>query len=205
MEREGLGQDHLPIAQSRAAIITPVHPLVSCVAPCRQSISIMPTSTNAAFHSIPILDYSLSQGPGPQKTLFLSQLRHAIINVGFLYLKNHSIPASLIDEVKAFTPRFFDLPQEKKDRIRMANSQHFLGYSWLAAEITKGEVDQREQIDIATEFECRYKEGDPIFTKLWGRSQVCYRISSETPSLIFSSLTSVAGGIRSSWFQNSCH
>ncbi|KZS92249.1 Clavaminate synthase-like protein [Sistotremastrum niveocremeum HHB9708] len=125
--------------------------------------------TSSTFQSIPILDYSLSQGP--QKPLFLNQLRHAIINVGFLYLKNHSVPASLVEEVKAYTPKFFELPQATKDKLRMANSQHFLGYSRLAAEITKGEVDQREQIDIGTEFECRYKEGDLIFTKLWGRSQ----------------------------------
>ncbi|KZS92275.1 Clavaminate synthase-like protein [Sistotremastrum niveocremeum HHB9708] len=125
--------------------------------------------SNIPFESVPILDYSLSQGP--QKPLFLSQLRQAIINVGFLYLSHHTVPASLVEEVKAYTPRFFDLPQTKKDELRMANSPHFLGYSRLAAEITKGEVDQREQIDIATEFECKYKEGDPIYTRLWGQSQ----------------------------------
>ncbi|KZT42521.1 iron/ascorbate oxidoreductase [Sistotremastrum suecicum HHB10207 ss-3] len=123
----------------------------------------------ADFSSIPVLDWSLSQGP--QKPLFLSQLRHAIINVGFLYLKNHSVPASLVNKVKDYSPKFFDIPQEKKDKLRMANTPHFLGYSRFGAEVTKGEIDQREQLDFATEYECKYKEGDPEYVKLWGPSQ----------------------------------
>ena len=55
----------------------------------------------------------------------------------------------------------------------MANSEHFLGYSRLGAELTKGKVDQREQFDFATRHVCRWKEGDPEYYRLWGPSQVC--------------------------------
>ena len=55
----------------------------------------------------------------------------------------------------------------------MANSEHFLGYSRLGAELTKGKVDQREQFDFATKHVCRWKEGDAEYYRLWGPSQVC--------------------------------
>jgi hypothetical protein len=38
----------------------------------------------------------------------------------------------------------------------MTNSPHFLGYSRLGVERTKGAADQREQFDIATPFENRW-------------------------------------------------
>lgn len=54
----------------------------------------------------------------------------------------------------------------------MANSEHFLGYSRLGKELTKGKVDRREQFDIATPHISRWKEGDPDYYRLWGPSQV---------------------------------
>ena len=68
----------------------------------------------------------------------------------------------------SYVPKLFDLPQEKKDAIWMENSQHFLGYTRLGSELTKGKTDQREQFDFATEYECRWKPGDPEYKKLHG-------------------------------------
>lgn len=57
----------------------------------------------------------------------------------------------------------------------MPNSPHFLGYSRLGAEITKGAVDYREQFDIATDHVCRWSgPTDPDYYRLWGPSQVGY-------------------------------
>ncbi|EPT04740.1 hypothetical protein FOMPIDRAFT_1046000 [Fomitopsis schrenkii] len=122
------------------------------------------------FSSVPILDYSLASDPA-RKPEFLAQLRHALINVGFLYLANPPVAREDIDAVIAYAPRLFDLPQNTKDRIRMANSEHFLGYSRLGAEITKGQTDQREQYDFATPYEARWKPGEPEYLRLWGPSQ----------------------------------
>lgn len=124
------------------------------------------------FSSVPILDYNLSSDPA-RKPEFLTQLRHALINVGFLYLANPPVAREDIDAVIAYAPRLFDLPQTAKDQIRMANSEHFLGYSKLGAEITKGQTDQREQYDFATPYEARWKPGEPEYLRLWGPSQVC--------------------------------
>jgi isopenicillin N synthase-like dioxygenase len=66
-----------------------------------------------SFESIPILDLSLAKDP-TTKLDFLNQLRHALLEVGFLYLKNVGIPDKLIQQVKDEGVAFFDLPEEEK-------------------------------------------------------------------------------------------
>ncbi|KAI9508295.1 Clavaminate synthase-like protein [Russula earlei] len=128
------------------------------------------TVTADNFTSIPVLGYALLSSPAT-RPVFIAQLQHALINVGFLYLERMPIPDALFDDVIAYLPRVFGLPQERKDALRMANSPHFLGYSRLGAEMTKGAVDQREQFDIATPLESAWKPGKPDYVRLWGPSQ----------------------------------
>ena len=123
------------------------------------------------FSSIPILDFSLARDPAA-KPQFLEELRNALTNVGFYYLKNHTIPKEDIDAIVSYVPRFFDLPEEEKERLRMVHSPHFFGYSRFGAELTKGKVDQREQFDFGTSVVSHWKAGDPEYLKLWGPSQV---------------------------------
>lgn len=66
-----------------------------------------------SFTSIPILDLDLSRDPAT-KPEFLNQLRHALMEVGFLYLKNVGISQELWDEVIRQGKGFFDIPQEEK-------------------------------------------------------------------------------------------
>lgn len=146
------------------------------------------------FTSIPILNYALLSSPDTRPD-FIRQLQHALINVGFLYLENtppapavvqEVVPdrrrnrdgAALFDEVIAYLPRIFALPQERKDAMRMVNSPHFLGYSRLGVERTGGAADQREQFDFATPFEndaCQWVPGQSAeyyYVRLWGPNQV---------------------------------
>ncbi|KAF9811147.1 hypothetical protein IEO21_06631 [Rhodonia placenta] len=124
----------------------------------------------ANFSSVPVLDYSLVSDP-ERRPDFISQLRHALINVGFLYLSHPPVAREDIDAIIGYAPRLFDLPQEAKDKINMRNSEHFFGYTRLGAEITKGQTDQREQYDFATPYEKRWKPGDPEYIRLWGPAQ----------------------------------
>lgn len=66
-----------------------------------------------SFTSIPILDLCLAQDEAT-KPAFLADLRHALMEVGFLYLKNVGISDSdfkrVIEEGKAF----FDIPEDEK-------------------------------------------------------------------------------------------
>jgi isopenicillin N synthase-like dioxygenase len=66
-----------------------------------------------SFTSIPILDLDLSRDPAT-KPEFLNQLRHALMEVGFLYLKNVGISQELWDEIIKEGKSFFDIPQEEK-------------------------------------------------------------------------------------------
>ncbi|KAF8444829.1 hypothetical protein L210DRAFT_3475806 [Boletus edulis BED1] len=124
----------------------------------------------ANFSSVPVLDFALADDQ-VRKPELIDQLRHALINVGFLYLKNHTVPQHVVDDLIGYIPRLFDLPQEAKDKIRMANSPHFLGYSKLGAEFTKGKTDYREQFDLATPHETKWRPGAPEYLRLWGPSQ----------------------------------
>ncbi|KAF8875881.1 hypothetical protein CPB84DRAFT_1689432 [Gymnopilus junonius] len=130
----------------------------------------MSSTSSVDFSSVPVLDYSLINTP-EGKLQFLDQLRHALINVGFLYLTNHPVSQTDIDSLIGYIPKLFALPEDAKEIIRMANSEHFLGYSRFGAELTKGAVDQREQFDFATRHVSRYMKGDPDHYRLWGPSQ----------------------------------
>lgn len=66
-----------------------------------------------SFETIPILDLSEAKDPCT-KTQFLNQLRHALLEVGFLYLKNVGIPEELTQKVIKEGVSFFDLPVEEK-------------------------------------------------------------------------------------------
>lgn len=79
-----------------------------------------------SFHSIPTLDLSAARHPETKGT-FLSDLRHALLEVGFLYIKNTGIDSQLIRDVISEGKAFFDLPVEKKLEIEMKNAPSFLG------------------------------------------------------------------------------
>jgi isopenicillin N synthase-like dioxygenase len=66
-----------------------------------------------SFDTIPILDLSLAKDP-TTKPEFLDQLRHALLEVGFLYLKNVGIPEELTQAVMKEGIEFFNLPMEEK-------------------------------------------------------------------------------------------
>jgi len=73
-----------------------------------------------SFTSIPILDLSLASDPGT-KPAFLADLRHALMEVGFLYLKSVGIPDELFKEVIKEGVAFFDIPMEEKYAVSQRN------------------------------------------------------------------------------------
>jgi isopenicillin N synthase-like dioxygenase len=122
-----------------------------------------------SFSSIPILDMSLARS-AETKPGFLDDLRHALLEVGFLYVKNTGVPAELIAEVISLGKAFFELPDEKKLEIEMKNAASFLGYSKLGMEITRFKTDWREQIDLSTPHE-NPKPEDPLYRNLLAPNQ----------------------------------
>lgn len=102
------------------------------------------------FTEVPVLDYALSTSE-ETKPACLEKLKHALLEVGFLYVKNTGVDTVLVDNVVRLGKAFFDLPEEEKLRLEMKNSPHFVGYSRLGNEITKSATDWREQFDLGTE------------------------------------------------------
>jgi isopenicillin N synthase-like dioxygenase len=99
------------------------------------------------------------------------RLREVAHEVGFFYLTGHDVPDRLIQSVLAAARRLFALPQADKDAVAMVCSPHFRGYTRLGGELTRGEVDWREQIDIGPEREPIGGPGKPDYLWLQGPNQ----------------------------------
>jgi isopenicillin N synthase-like dioxygenase len=93
---------------------------------------------------------SLANDPFGRGAL-LQQLREALFNIGFLYIKNHGVQEETISNLARLLPPLFAQPPKAKAALSKLNSPHFLGYSGYAEESTLGVKDLREQFDFATE------------------------------------------------------
>jgi isopenicillin N synthase-like dioxygenase len=98
-------------------------------------------------------------------------LREAAHEVGFFYLTGHDVPATLVARVLEAARRLFELPQADKDAVAMVRSPHFRGYTRLGGELTLGEVDWREQIDVGPERPSIGGPGRPDYLWLQGPNQ----------------------------------
>jgi isopenicillin N synthase-like dioxygenase len=107
----------------------------------------------STLNTLPILDFSrLDAGPD-EAVAFREELREVMHEVGFFYLTGHGIPQELVDEFLSVARRFFDLPLEDKLSIENVHSPQFRGYTRVGEELTHGDVDWREQIDIGVDRE----------------------------------------------------
>lgn len=76
----------------------------------------------SSFTEVPVLDFSLSRSDDT-KPQFLEELKRALLEVGFLYIKNTGIDDKLIEDVIRLGKQFFELPEEEKLRIEMKNCE----------------------------------------------------------------------------------
>ena len=97
------------------------------------------------FASLPIIDFqdAFSQDTKPR---FLSDLRHALVKTGFFYLKNHPISVGVQEELLKRSAAFFKLSPTQK--VDIANSKSFRGYTSLGGERTAAKVDERESFFV---------------------------------------------------------
>ncbi|OBH76906.1 oxidoreductase [Mycobacterium scrofulaceum] len=98
-------------------------------------------------------------------------LREAAHQVGFFYLAGHGVPQELSRRVLQAARRLFELPEAEKDAVAMVRSPHFRGYTRLGGELTRGQVDWREQIDIGPERAPVGGPGKPDYLWLQGPNQ----------------------------------
>ncbi|KMT09746.1 hypothetical protein BVRB_6g127280 [Beta vulgaris subsp. vulgaris] len=111
------------------------------------------------FKSIPIIDVSpliaksddakIAEDAGVCEVV--KQLDQACREAGFFYVKGHSIPDSLLKEVRDATRTFFDLPLEEKLKIKLSAGTGYRGYQEVGDNVTKGAPDMHEAIDCYRE------------------------------------------------------
>jgi isopenicillin N synthase-like dioxygenase len=66
-----------------------------------------------SFTTVPVLDLAKANDPVTKPQL-LEQLRHALMEVGFLYIQNTTVSNELLEQVKAAGKAVFDIPEEEK-------------------------------------------------------------------------------------------
>lgn len=101
------------------------------------------------FQEIPVVDVGpLVDGGDPAAVA--AELARAAESVGFLYVRNHGVPAALRDAMLTQAERFFALPLEAKNAIHIRHSAVHRGYVPLFEENTDPALtaDLKEALDL---------------------------------------------------------
>jgi isopenicillin N synthase-like dioxygenase len=103
--------------------------------------SAISTDTN----SIPVVDIAPLQGDDHAAIAAVGQdLLDAAERIGFFYIRNHAVPQALVDRVYALSRRFFALPAEAKQTVRIdARHRGFLAIG-EARMYDKARIDLKE-------------------------------------------------------------
>jgi isopenicillin N synthase-like dioxygenase len=134
---------------------------------------------------IPMLDLRRFDAGDAERAAFLTELRTAAHDIGFFYVTGHGVDSRLLGDVMEISARFFSLPDADKRAIEMVNSPHFRGYNRVASELTRGEPDWREQLDIGAERQA-FPPGRnaPAWMRLRGPNQWPAAVSELRPVII---------------------
>lgn len=90
-------------------------------------------------HTIPVVDLQqYISGAENDKKSFVEELGRAFEQVGFVSVKNHGVPASLIDEYYTLVQKFFELPTEVKKGYEIPELAGQRGYTSFGKETAKG-------------------------------------------------------------------
>lgn len=105
---------------------------------------------------IPVVDFAQwTDSDGPNRLRIAKEIVAACQKVGFVYIVNHSLSVSLLDEAFHWSQLFFDLPQEEK--LKAPHPEGWAvhrGYSWpglekvsqLEATSVKGDDERAKQL-----------------------------------------------------------
>lgn len=108
-----------------------------------------------SFDKIPVVDLApLLDGSDPDKVA--GEINWALANAGFMYVKNHGIADTVVDNAFSQTRAFFDLPDAEKMALHVSRSgQTLRGYIEPFGENTDPEKtrDLKECFDLGPESE----------------------------------------------------
>jgi isopenicillin N synthase-like dioxygenase len=99
---------------------------------------------------IPIVDFAeFSCGQPSRRATTATALRVALERYGFLYLRNHGVPESVLDTVLAQSRRFFALSQEAKLAVKSQIKGSTRGYGSLGSQA----LDEKQPGDLKEIFQ----------------------------------------------------
>jgi isopenicillin N synthase-like dioxygenase len=113
------------------------------------------TARADSFTQIPVIDFApMLTDRHPDQARVVADIGDACINVGFFYLANHGVPATLRAKAFAAATRFFDQPIGVKADIHISKSTHVRGFTPILEEnfdTANGKGDLKESFDMALE------------------------------------------------------
>ncbi|MGX9148119.1 isopenicillin N synthase family dioxygenase [Mesorhizobium sp. 128a] len=106
-----------------------------------------------SFDKLPVIDVA-PLVDGRDALSVAKEIRWALTNVGFMYVKNHGVSEELVGEIFAHARAFFDLPLDEKMQMHISNSGVALhGYIEVFGENTDPSKTQdlKECFDVGPE------------------------------------------------------
>lgn len=87
------------------------------------------------LRDVPVIDIApFRTGDAAAKRRVAAEVGRAVDGIGFLVITGHGIDAGFVDEVRAVSAAFFDLPEEEKRRVARPAPDIARGYIPLEAE-----------------------------------------------------------------------
>ena len=124
-----------------------------CAKYCRSKVKMSQVNghTTAKDSSIPIVDFAeWTIGNQDQRKTIADKFLAACQTVGFVYIINHGVPSSKVEEAFAVSKKLFDLSEdEKKLAPHPPGGAHHRGYSWPGFEkVTQafGDEENKEKL-----------------------------------------------------------
>ena len=97
------------------------------------------------FLWIPVVDIGpLVRGESRRESETVNAIAHACQDVGFMYVRNHGMPAAVLDGVVDRAKPFFALPAAEKKSVAVEDSPQFRGY--LPLEYTGNEGEKGKNL-----------------------------------------------------------
>lgn len=92
---------------------------------------------------VPIIDLGkFVQGTDLERAETVAAVRAALVDVGFLMIRNHGVPQDLISRVEKAALEFFDLPDEEKERCITGNKKANRGFGAVGSRTIGKTEDQ---------------------------------------------------------------
>jgi isopenicillin N synthase-like dioxygenase len=100
--------------------------------------------------AIPIIDVAGLQGDHNAFKRVAKEIHEACVEVGFFYVKNHSVPHKLTDRTFQQLGKFFDLRKTEKEEVHIEKSMYMRGYFSAGSDKSDGILgDKKEGYDMA--------------------------------------------------------